>query len=281
MPFEAIAIRASKSLNIHEVALAASFVESLDESSGIDLVDPAYLEHNRIFLRVRNQSETFGTDDQFTAHLGDVRLMGLPVQVVDTAPSAEAASSAILVDVTSPWSPPASPKAALLSATERRTARGSRWAGSTSRPSPKPLTRGAGRSPRPLYRLDFREGSYGEACPWPDHPVCREPPAADHRPRDPGHRRGFRRGVKWPLRASAWGPRVPPRSRFRPRRQKLIGLCSTAFERKPPLADSETAHLDKKRRDGPFRIPHRPIDCMQDIGCAVTSLPASELVIVR
>lgn len=100
MPFDAIAVRAAKSLNIHEVALAARFVEALDESGASDLVDPAYLEHNRVFLRVQNQGETSEQADQLVADLEGLRLMGLPVQVVENAPSAEAASSAIMVDVT-------------------------------------------------------------------------------------------------------------------------------------------------------------------------------------
>ena len=39
-------------MNAHEIALAARFVEALDASASTDLVDPAYLTENRLFVRV-------------------------------------------------------------------------------------------------------------------------------------------------------------------------------------------------------------------------------------
>ena len=48
LPFEIMAEQTGKVMNVHEIALAARFVEALDASTGSDLIDPARLSHSRI-----------------------------------------------------------------------------------------------------------------------------------------------------------------------------------------------------------------------------------------
>lgn len=100
MPYDLMATRAAKILNVHEIALAARFTESLDESGAADLVDPAYLEQGRMFVRVRAQDEKVGDVSGIVKGLEELRLVGLPIQVVDEPPTATSVRSALFVEVT-------------------------------------------------------------------------------------------------------------------------------------------------------------------------------------
>ena len=55
LPFETMVEQAGKVMNVHEIALAARFVEALDTSSSGELVDPAALAASRVFVQVEGQ----------------------------------------------------------------------------------------------------------------------------------------------------------------------------------------------------------------------------------
>jgi hypothetical protein len=83
LPFEAMAAQAGKVMNEHEIALAARFVEAVDESSGADLVDASRLRHGRLFVQVRGEKDLASEAERLNEQLGKLTLLGLAVQSVD------------------------------------------------------------------------------------------------------------------------------------------------------------------------------------------------------
>ena len=100
VPFEVMAAKHSKAMNVHEIALASRFVEALDASGSSDQVDPAYLTEARVFVQIQGEGP-LATDAK---RLGDgfdgLRLMGLPVRVVDGDEAPKASAPAMLLKVT-------------------------------------------------------------------------------------------------------------------------------------------------------------------------------------
>ena len=84
LPFETMVAEAGKVMNVHEIALAARFVEAVDASSDADLVDPAYLDR-RPDLRPGPGAEgpSPRTPSGSTSSSKDYRLLGLPVQTLE------------------------------------------------------------------------------------------------------------------------------------------------------------------------------------------------------
>jgi hypothetical protein len=74
-------------MNYHEVALAARFVAAVDASGGADLVDPSYLTENRILVSVSGEGQLGREAERLEAAMEGLRLMGLPVRVVDRSSS--------------------------------------------------------------------------------------------------------------------------------------------------------------------------------------------------
>jgi hypothetical protein len=87
LPFEFMGAQKSKVVNFHEVALAARFVAAVDASGGADLVDPSYLTENRILVSISGEGPLDREAQRLEAALEGLRLMGLPVRVVDRAAS--------------------------------------------------------------------------------------------------------------------------------------------------------------------------------------------------
>jgi len=101
VPFEFLAVQKSKYVNVHEVALAARFVAALDASGESELVDPSYLTEARILVDVQGEGILAREADRLAGAMDGLRLMGLPVRVVQPGATEAplAAAPAILVKV--------------------------------------------------------------------------------------------------------------------------------------------------------------------------------------
>jgi hypothetical protein len=99
LPFEQMAAQAGKLINVQEIALAARFVEALDAASGSDLVDPAYLSEARVLVNVEGDGPLAKEAERLTGELDGLRLLALPVRVVDGRQVPTVAAPALLVNV--------------------------------------------------------------------------------------------------------------------------------------------------------------------------------------
>ncbi len=100
MTFPQLASRAGKVLNPYELALAARFVEALDLSGGAEIVDPAYIQQARIFVRLQGDATTEKDAARLATELESSPLFGMPIRVVDQVPDAEVGLAALLLDIT-------------------------------------------------------------------------------------------------------------------------------------------------------------------------------------
>jgi hypothetical protein len=89
LSFELMAEQAGKVINLPEIALAARFVDLLDESTSSDLIETASLSSSRIFVRLDGEAGLAPIAERLSGQLTGVRVMGLPVQVAeaDAAPT--------------------------------------------------------------------------------------------------------------------------------------------------------------------------------------------------
>ncbi len=101
VPFEMMIAKGDKSLNRHEVALAARFVEALDASVGSDLVDPAYLTEGRIYITLKGEGSAAKDLKRITDSLEGVRVLGLPVRLTagDALPETSAPAMHLVVNL--------------------------------------------------------------------------------------------------------------------------------------------------------------------------------------
>jgi hypothetical protein len=99
LPFELMAQQAGKVMNPREIALAARFVEAVDASASTDLVDPAYLQQGRLFVRVSGEGALARDAERLNQAMAGLRVLGLPVQVYDDGASRPVAAPALLVNV--------------------------------------------------------------------------------------------------------------------------------------------------------------------------------------
>ena len=99
MPFEAILEKASKTINPREVALAARFVEALDASGSTDLIDPNYLTEGRLFVRVLSDATSAQDARRLSQELDGLRVLGLPVRMVDKSSDVQVTAPALLMTV--------------------------------------------------------------------------------------------------------------------------------------------------------------------------------------
>ena len=83
VPFEYLGSSKGKVVNVHEVALAARFVAAVDASGASELVDPSYLTESRMILSVSGEGLLDQDAQRLEAALEGLRLMGLPVRVID------------------------------------------------------------------------------------------------------------------------------------------------------------------------------------------------------
>ena len=99
LPFESMVEQAGKVMNAHEIALAARFVDALDASSNGDLVDPSAFSSSRIFVQVRGDGPLNAEARRLAGQLDGLRLLGLPLQVVESEGLPTAAAPAIFLNV--------------------------------------------------------------------------------------------------------------------------------------------------------------------------------------
>lgn len=100
VPFEVMAAKHSKAMNVHEIALASRFVEALDASGSAELVDPAYLTEARLFIQIQGEGALTADARRLGEGLDGLRLMGLPVRVVDGDEAPKASAPAMFLKVT-------------------------------------------------------------------------------------------------------------------------------------------------------------------------------------
>jgi hypothetical protein len=85
LSYEQLATEAAKFLNLHEITLAARFVNALD-ASGSALVDPSELTEARVLVRL--SGDVYSKDlRRLASDLDGQRILGLPVRVVDDLPT--------------------------------------------------------------------------------------------------------------------------------------------------------------------------------------------------
>ena len=91
--------QAGKIVNRHEAALAARFVEVLDSSASTDSVEPASLQEGRIFALVQAEGKTSAEAARLAAELDGLRVLGLPVRVVDGSETPELTAPALFLTI--------------------------------------------------------------------------------------------------------------------------------------------------------------------------------------
>ena len=99
LPFELMLAQAGKLMNPSEIALAARFVTALEASSSTDLVDPAYLQTGRIFIRVAGEGALGRDAERLVRQVDGLKVLGLPVQVYNDGETRPVASPALLLNV--------------------------------------------------------------------------------------------------------------------------------------------------------------------------------------
>jgi hypothetical protein len=99
LPFEAMAEQAGKVMNVREIALAARFVEALDASGSPDLVDPAYLQSGRLFVRVVGDGALAKDAERLSREVDGLKVFGLPVQALYAEGDRPVAAPAVLLNV--------------------------------------------------------------------------------------------------------------------------------------------------------------------------------------
>ncbi len=97
--FDLMAEQSGKVMNAHEIALAARFVEALDASAATDLVDPAYLNENRLFVRVRADGALAKDAERLAQEIDGLRVLGLPVRTLSAEGAENVSRPAVLMDV--------------------------------------------------------------------------------------------------------------------------------------------------------------------------------------
>jgi hypothetical protein len=102
LPFELMVEQAGKVVNLPEIALAARFVEALDESNSAELMDPTTLSGSRIFALVQGEGRLASHANRLNRELDSSRVLGLPIQVVlnDSLPASRAPALALKVILT-------------------------------------------------------------------------------------------------------------------------------------------------------------------------------------
>ncbi len=99
LPFETMAEQAGKVMNLQEIALASRFVDAVDASTSADLVDPAALTQGRVFVQVRGEGKLAADARSVNRELDGLRLLGLPVQIIESDELPTISAPAIFVKV--------------------------------------------------------------------------------------------------------------------------------------------------------------------------------------
>ncbi|MFI5454075.1 MAG: hypothetical protein ACHRXM_01350 [Isosphaerales bacterium] len=99
LPFEMMAEQTGKIMNLHEIALATRFVAALDASHAGGLVDPASLSGSRVFVQVSGEGSLAREARRLAGGLDGLRILGLPLQLVESEDFPAAAAPALYLHV--------------------------------------------------------------------------------------------------------------------------------------------------------------------------------------
>jgi hypothetical protein len=99
LSFEVMAEQTGKVMNIHEIALASRFVEALGASGSGELVDPAALCESRVFVHVSGEGSLAAQSKRLAGELEGLRVLGLPLQVVESEELPAVAAPALFLHV--------------------------------------------------------------------------------------------------------------------------------------------------------------------------------------
>jgi hypothetical protein len=97
LPFETMIEQAGKVMNVHEIALAARFVDALDASGSSELIDPAALSQDRVFVQVLGEGALGGDARRLSGQLDGMRVLGLPVRIAESDDLPSAAAPALFL----------------------------------------------------------------------------------------------------------------------------------------------------------------------------------------
>jgi hypothetical protein len=103
LSFEAMMENGGKLINLPEIALAARFVEALDESASPEMLDRSALTGSRILVQIEGQGPLARDAQRLSGQLAGLRVLGLPLKVVEgeTMPPCAAPALALRVVLTS------------------------------------------------------------------------------------------------------------------------------------------------------------------------------------
>jgi hypothetical protein len=99
LSFDSMLEQAGKVINVHEIAIAGRFVEALDSSRAGDLVDLAALRDSRVFVQVRGEGSLGSDAERLATQLAGLRILGMPLQVVESESPPAALAPAIFLKV--------------------------------------------------------------------------------------------------------------------------------------------------------------------------------------
>ncbi len=102
LPFELMLEQSGKIMNPSEIALAARFVQAIDESTAPDRLEASALTESRILVQVEGQGPLAQEAQRLNVKLAGLRVLGLPIKVVegDTLPPCSAPALGIRVILT-------------------------------------------------------------------------------------------------------------------------------------------------------------------------------------
>jgi hypothetical protein len=89
----------TKTINVHEALLASRFVEAVDATGSNELVDPAYLQDGRLFVRVVGEGALAKQAERLSREMEGLKVLGLPVRVVTTLDNEPVSAPAMLLNV--------------------------------------------------------------------------------------------------------------------------------------------------------------------------------------
>jgi hypothetical protein len=99
VPFAVMVQQQTKTINVHEALLASRFVEAVDATGSNELVDPAYLQDGRLFVRVVGEGALAKQAERLSREMEGLKVLGLPVRVVTTLDNEPVSAPAMLVNV--------------------------------------------------------------------------------------------------------------------------------------------------------------------------------------
>jgi hypothetical protein len=100
MTFEQLAALADgKPINSYELALAARFVQTIDQTANVAAFDPSFITRSRVFVQLTGRSVAERSIQAIARDLDGKTILGLPVTVVDPSVAPPAHGPALLLTI--------------------------------------------------------------------------------------------------------------------------------------------------------------------------------------